>query len=84
MQTWAGISWGSLGGGAWGREKESISEGVGVGWGKSLMAAEVCSEPPPKKKVPIKEKGNLLSSQHPHLVSALEPKSDFMLLFSTK
>lgn len=57
MQTGAGISWGTLGG--CGEEKGSISEEAGWG-GARLSAAEVCSELPPKWKLPTKEKENLL------------------------
>lgn len=55
-----------------------------MGRGNSPMTAEVCSELPPGKTLPVKEKWDLLSDQHPYLESTLEPKSEFMLLFSTQ
>lgn len=71
------LSWGQF------SKKERVSKGVGVGkWVLSWQLKFVVSSHQTKKKLPIKEKWDLLS--YSYLVSTLEPKSAFMLLFSTK
>lgn len=72
---------GNLGG--CGEEKGSISQEVGMGRGKSLRLLKFAVSSHQNENY-YKGEREPSVSQHPHFVSTLEPKSDFMLLFSTK